>query len=68
MSCMHVLHGQNLVEATVATQTVPALSSGEAEFVARVRSGSVGLGGKSLAAGVLKQENGGREARECKTP
>jgi len=37
-----------LLRASVATQSVQALSSGEAEFVACVRGGSFGIGCKSM--------------------
>ena len=47
---MHVLIGEHLIKAVVGTQTVPALSSGEAEFLAIVKAGSLSLGIRSMAA------------------
>jgi hypothetical protein len=47
-SSVFVFHGVHLVKHTVSSQTVIALSSGEAEFAANVKGASVGLGVKSL--------------------
>ena len=49
-SSVHVLIGEHLIKAVVGTQTVPALSSGEAEFLAIVKAGSLSLGIRSMAA------------------
>ena len=49
VSSGHSLLGDHLIRALVATQTAPALSSGEAEFVASVKAGSVALGLRSMA-------------------
>ena len=40
--------GKHVIKSYVGTQAALALSSGEAEFVAQVKSGSIALGVKSL--------------------
>jgi len=47
-SCIQLLRGKHLLRQQVSTQQVQALSSGEAEFVALVKAGSLALGMKSL--------------------
>eukprot|EP00971_Amphidinium_carterae_P077447 1530080-Amphidinium_carterae.1 len=44
-----LFHGEHLIKAASTTQTVVALSSGEAEFNAIVRGTAFTLGAKSLA-------------------
>ena len=48
VGCLQIFWGGHLLRASVATQSVQALSSGEAEFVACVRGGSFGIGCKSM--------------------
>ena len=48
ISCCHAMLGKHLIKSYVGTQAAPALSSGEAEFVAQVKSGSIALGVQSL--------------------
>ena len=48
VSCCHAMLGKHLIKSYVGTQAAPALSSGEAEFVAQVKSGSIALGIQSL--------------------
>eukprot|EP00973_Karenia_brevis_P057979 8071063-Karenia_brevis.AAC.1 len=43
------MHGKHCIKSHVATQTAPALSSGEAEYVSSVKAGSTGLGMQSMA-------------------
>ena len=47
-SCTMVFHGKHLIRSTSTTQAVISLSSGESEFYAAVKAGSVGLGIRSL--------------------
>ena len=42
--------GSHLIKGWSSTQTVVALSSGEAEYYSLVRGGSIGLGTRSLLA------------------
>ena len=49
VSCIVVTIGSHCLKTQVATQTAPALSSGEAEFVANVKGGSISLGIQSMA-------------------
>ena len=44
VSCVVVMIGDHCIKTQVASQTVPALSSGEAEFLANVKGGSLSLG------------------------
>ena len=46
VSCVVTLIGGHCIRCQTATQTVPALSSGEAEYV---KGGSVGIGMQSMA-------------------
>ena len=48
ISCCHAMLGKHLIRSYVGTQAAPALSSGEAEFVAQVKSGSIAFGVQSL--------------------
>ena len=48
ISCCHAMLGKHLIKSYVGTQVAPALSSGEAESVAQVESGSIALGVQSL--------------------
>ena len=48
VSCIVTMHGQHCLRVQVATQTAPALSSGEAEFVAQVKGGSTAIGMRSM--------------------
>ena len=41
--------GRHLIKSYVGSQSAPALSSGEAEFVAQIKSRSIALGIQSLA-------------------
>ena len=50
VSCIVVMIGKNAIKVQVGTQTAPALSSGEAEYVANVKGGSTGIGIQSMAA------------------
>ena len=47
-SSVHLLHGCNLLRAVSATQNIVTLSSGEAEFLACVRGGSLLFGLKNM--------------------
>ncbi|CAK0797196.1 unnamed protein product [Prorocentrum cordatum] len=47
-SCVVTMHGAQCLRVQVATQTAPALSSGEAEFVAQVKGGSTAIGMRSM--------------------
>ena len=47
-SATFTFHGIHLIKSTVSTQTVIALSSGEAEFAGMVKGASVGLGVRAL--------------------
>ena len=47
-SSTQLIHGNHLLRSSATTQSVQALSSGEAEFHALVNGGSVGLGGVSM--------------------
>ena len=49
VSCVVTLIGGHCIRCQTATQTVPALSSGEAEYVGNVKGGSVGIGMQSMA-------------------
>ena len=49
VSCCHAMLGRHLIKSYVGSHSAPALSSGEAEFVAQVKSGSIALGIQSLA-------------------
>ena len=49
VSCCHAMLGRHLIKSYVGSQSAPALSSGDAEFVAQVKSGSISLGIQSLA-------------------
>ena len=57
-SATYLFHGCNLIRSATSTQTVVALSSGEAEFSAFVKGTSIGLGAVSLfedlGAGTLR--------------
>ena len=44
ISCLHLKRGAHMLRASVSTQTVQALSSGEAEFLASVKAASAVLG------------------------
>ena len=46
---MVTLIGGHRIRCQTARQTVPALSSGEAEYVGNVKGGSVGIGMQSMA-------------------
>ncbi|CAK0826515.1 unnamed protein product [Prorocentrum cordatum] len=48
VSCAVTMHGKHCLRVQVATQTAPALSSGEAEFVAQVKGGSTAIGMRSM--------------------
>ena len=48
-SCVVTLIGGHCIRCQTATQTVPALSSGEAEYVGNAKGGSVGIGMQSMA-------------------
>ena len=48
VSSLQTFWGNHLLRASVSTQSVVALSSGEAEFVSSVRGASFGLGVKSM--------------------
>ena len=48
VSCVVTMHGKHCLRVQVATQTAPALSSGEAEFVAQVKGGSTAIGMRSM--------------------
>jgi len=50
ISCTVMMIGEHMIKSSVSTQANQSLSSGEAEFVATVRSTSLGLGLKSMAA------------------
>ena len=47
-SSIHLLRGRHLLRSVVSTQAVQALSSGEAEFTATVKAGSMALGARSM--------------------
>ena len=49
VSCCHAMLGRHLIKSYVGSQSAPASSSGEAEFVAQVKSVSIALGIQSLA-------------------
>ena len=49
VSCVVSMMGTHCQRVQVATQTAPAHSSGEAEFVAQVKGASVGIGLQSMA-------------------
>ena len=49
VSCVVTLIGGHCIRCQTATQTVPALSSGEADYVGNVKGGSVGIGMQSMA-------------------
>ena len=49
VSCVVTMMGTHCLRVQVATHTAPALSSGEAEFVAQVKGASVGIGMQYLA-------------------
>eukprot|EP00971_Amphidinium_carterae_P340622 6479059-Amphidinium_carterae.1 len=48
-SSCYVLAGKHLIRASTSTQSVIALSSGEAEFAALVKGASVAIGTRSFA-------------------
>ena len=48
-SCVVTLIGEHCIRCQTATQSAPALSSGEAEYVGNVKSGSFGIGMQSMA-------------------
>ena len=50
VTCIVAMVGDHMIKTQVATQTTPALSSGEAEYVANVKGGSLGIGLRSMAA------------------
>ena len=50
ISCTVMMIGDHMIKSSVATQANQSLSSGEAEFVATVRSTSLGLGLRSMAS------------------
>ena len=47
-SSVHVIWGKHLIKSVVAGQATQALSSTEAEFLASVKGGSVGIGIRSM--------------------
>ena len=49
-TCVMAFHGQHLFRATSTTQAIVSLSSGESEFYAVVKGGSIALGIGSLMA------------------
>ena len=49
-TCVHIVIGEHFIKSFVSTQATPALSSGEAEFTATVKGGSVSIGVQSIAA------------------
>ena len=49
VSCVHLVLGKRLLKSYVGTQAgAPSLSSGEAEFIAAVRAGSLAIGMRSM--------------------
>eukprot|EP00971_Amphidinium_carterae_P334642 6470035-Amphidinium_carterae.1 len=48
VSCAVIMMGKHLIKFSVATQSTPALSSGEAEYVANVKGASMALGMRSM--------------------
>ena len=58
VSCVVTLIGGHCIRCQTATQTVPALSSGEAEYVGNVKGGSVGIGMQVYGARLRRRTGG----------
>ena len=48
-SCSFLMRGKHVLRCSSSTQKIHGLSSGESEFMAPARGGSIGLGAKAMA-------------------